>query len=133
MDPIKLYLGVKAVIILDGKLLVLERLDGHGQLFWDMPGGRMAKGETIQQTLKRELREELPSLQNYTVGKLLAVHKKPEVLSDGTELCILYYSVAAQKFEVVLSEEHQDFHWMTETEVAALPAGFPEVYLPFFI
>ena len=132
MDPIKLYLGVKAVIIQDGKLLALERLDGHGELFWDMPGGRMAKGETIPQTLQRELSEELPSLQNYTVGELLAAHKKPEVLSDGTELCILYYSVTAPKFEVVLSEEHLGFHWMTRAEVTALPAGFPEVYLPFF-
>lgn len=132
MDPIKLYLGVKAVIMQDGKLLVLERFDSKGQLFWDMPGGRMAKGEDMLQTLRRELREELPSLENYTIGDLLTVHKKPEVLNDGTELCILYYRVLAPTFEVVLSDEHHAYHWMTETEVAALPARFPQVYLPFF-
>lgn len=132
MDPIKLYLGVKAVIMQDGTLLVLERLDSQGNSFWDMPGGRMSAGEDTLQTLRRELSEELPSLKNYMIGELIGVHKKPELLDDGTELCILYYAVKATQFEVVLSDEHFAYHWMTQTEVEALPDGFADVYLPFF-
>ncbi len=132
MEPIKLYLGVKAVIIQEGKLLVLKRLDGYGKEFWDMPGGRMAAGEDVLQTLQRELAEELPSLTDYEVGKLLKVYKKPMVLSDGTELCILYYAVMAPAFDIVLSEEHHAYEWMTEHQVRQLPQGFSDVYAEFF-
>jgi ADP-ribose pyrophosphatase YjhB (NUDIX family) len=51
------YVGVKGLIINDGKVL-LVRGETTGRDFWDTPGGRMDDDETITQTLDRELREE---------------------------------------------------------------------------
>ncbi len=56
MDPLRL--SVKAVIIEEGRLLVTENRDEHG-LFYLLPGGGMAAGESILEALRRECREEI--------------------------------------------------------------------------
>lgn len=40
----------------DGRILVVKE---HGRPFWDLPGGGMDFGETTEQALARELREEV--------------------------------------------------------------------------
>ena len=48
------------IMIRDGKVLVAKRGKG-GSLseFWEFPGGKNRYGETLQETLKREYKEEL--------------------------------------------------------------------------
>jgi len=43
-----------------GVLLVANRriIDGREQIVWDLPGGRVESGETLQEALRREWREE---------------------------------------------------------------------------
>ena len=49
-----------AVIERDGRLLVTRRLKGtHLEDHWEFPGGKCDPGETLQDCLARELREEL--------------------------------------------------------------------------
>ncbi|MFH1349768.1 MAG: 8-oxo-dGTP diphosphatase MutT [Pseudomonadota bacterium] len=44
----------------DGKLLIARRPPGtHLEGLWEFPGGKQEKGETLQECLERELREEL--------------------------------------------------------------------------
>jgi len=51
---------VAALIMQDGKLLVCQRRhDGSFPLKWEFPGGKVHAGETPEQALARELREEL--------------------------------------------------------------------------
>ncbi len=50
---------VSAVIIKDGKLLLLKRKEEPFLGQWDLPGGYMNKGETPDQTVIREVKEEL--------------------------------------------------------------------------
>ena len=51
---------VAAVIELDGKFLVARRLRGtHLAGYWEFPGGKVHEGETLEQALCREIREEL--------------------------------------------------------------------------
>lgn len=51
-------MGVGAVLIEDGRVLLIRRgkepLKGH----WSLPGGSVEAGETLQQALEREMREE---------------------------------------------------------------------------
>ena len=51
---------VAGVLERDGQVLICQRKHGtrHG-LRWEFPGGKMEPGETPEQALARELREEL--------------------------------------------------------------------------
>jgi ADP-ribose pyrophosphatase YjhB (NUDIX family) len=51
-------LSVKAIIIRDGRLLVLQCRDKDG-IFYLLPGGGQIPGETLEQALRRECLEEL--------------------------------------------------------------------------
>lgn len=60
------YWSCKAIIFNNGKMLLLHNnptgfLLGHKPELgdWDLPGGRMEPGESEEQTLKREIQEEL--------------------------------------------------------------------------
>ena len=48
-----------AVVIRDGKLLVLKRNEEPFKDMWDLPGGYMSQGEMPEDTLRKELMEEL--------------------------------------------------------------------------
>ena len=50
---------VAAIIIRDGKVFTTQRGYGEFKDGWEFPGGKMEVGETMQQALERELREEL--------------------------------------------------------------------------
>jgi len=50
---------VTAVIIKDGKILVLKRNEEPFKGEWDFTGGYLQKDETPEEALKREVREEL--------------------------------------------------------------------------
>ena len=50
---------VAAIIIRDHKLFATQRGYGDFKDFWEFPGGKVEPGETPQDALKREIREEL--------------------------------------------------------------------------
>ena len=50
---------VAAIIIKDGQVFATQRGYGEFQGWWEFPGGKMEAGESPQEALKREIREEL--------------------------------------------------------------------------
>lgn len=49
---------VGAIVVADGRLLLVRRGRGVAQGFWSVPGGRVEPGETVAEAVVRELREE---------------------------------------------------------------------------
>ncbi|MBI4769203.1 MAG: NUDIX domain-containing protein [Chloroflexi bacterium] len=76
--------GAAGAIVHDGKVLLVR----HGLLKkWQVPGGVQEVGESIQQTVEREIREELGL--NLKAGPLIAVYSGPEwtlEYPDGSRL-----------------------------------------------
>ncbi|NLE84635.1 MAG: NUDIX domain-containing protein [Chloroflexi bacterium] len=68
----KLRNSVKAVIIQDGKLLVLRKENGNGA-YTVLPGGGQKHGESLHQALKREVFEEIRA--RVKVGRLLKIRE----------------------------------------------------------
>lgn len=60
---------VAAVIVRDGKVFVTERGYGPWKDWWEFPGGKMEAGESPEEALKREIREELGT--EISVGRLI--------------------------------------------------------------
>jgi len=64
-------LSVVAAIIFDeqGRIFATQRGYGEWKDWWEFPGGKIEPGETPQQALHREIREELDT--NIEIGELL--------------------------------------------------------------
>src|SRR6185312_16205813 len=79
-----------ALIVRDGEVLIGQRRRGDRHaLKWEFPGGKVETGETPQEGLVRELREELAI--SATVGHEVAryQHSYP----GGTTVLLLFYAV----------------------------------------
>lgn len=48
-----------AIIIKDNKIFVTQRGYGEFKDWWEFPGGKIEEGETLEECLKREIKEEL--------------------------------------------------------------------------
>ena len=60
---------VAAVIIENGRLFATQRGYGDFKDYWEFPGGKIEPGETPEEALRREIREELDT--TVEVGALL--------------------------------------------------------------
>lgn len=60
---------VAATIIRDDQVFATQRGYGEWKGWWEFPGGKMEAGESPQEALKREIREELDA--EITVGQLI--------------------------------------------------------------
>ncbi len=109
--------GIKSLIVADNKVLLCKKQDQDGLLFWDIPGGRVDGSETIHETLIRELKEEVSSLSNFSIDKLIHAHRLEKDLKDGNGLMLLFYRIIAAPFNVVLSDEHEGYQWFSAEEL----------------
>ncbi len=108
--PAKSFVACKGLIINDGQLLLLKKVGTN--VFWDLPGGRLSKGESFYRGLKRELQEELPDIKINNIGNLLGVYKR-YINNKQEELLLLYFQVEASFPQgIKLSDEHDDYHWV---------------------
>ena len=108
---------VAAVIIVDQKILCVQRgKNKHDYISYkyEFPGGKVEKGETQEQALHREIREEL-NMEITILRQFLTVnHTYPDFkLTLHTYLC-----TAASK-ELTLTE-HIDAKWMPVDLIATL-------------
>ena len=125
-----MYVAVKGLLFENSRLLLLKK---KHEGFWDIPGGRIEFGESIEVALQRELSEELPNASNFLIRELVGVRKKPEPLEDGTELFLVYYRVRATFSEqIAVSDEHTEARWFNQQDIESLPTPFNAIYADLF-
>jgi mutator protein MutT len=83
---------VAAVIERDARILICQRRRGDRfELLWEFPGGKVQQGETPEQALLRELREEL-GVSARLGGEIYRTrHRYPEL---DRELVLIFFSAA---------------------------------------
>jgi len=120
----KFYVGVKGIIKEERGYLVLKAVKGH----WDIPGGRMDGDETFEQTLERELAEELPGVEVESINGLRGAHRLQKDIDDDISLVLLYFLVDAKlPKEVNLSKEHESYIWVNSLEDLPKKGLDPEI------
>ena len=76
------------VVCREGRIMICQRKSGgHQPLKWEFPGGKLEAGESPEQALARELREELGI--EVRVGRILDAQR---IADDGRDLLVLFYS-----------------------------------------
>ena len=110
------------IILKGGKVLVVQRSEAMQlALKWEFPGGKIQAGETEEQCLHRELKEEL----GIEIEILEKLESKPfhyEKLSIN-----LIPFVANHLSGEIMLHEHKDFKWLTQGELTALDWALADV------
>jgi len=120
------HLGVKALVRdRGGKVLLLRvnpaKLKGEQKLYWDLPGGRVQKGQTVQDALMREIIEETGVIGaeiTKEIGMVLSNIRIP--IGNETVGLVLdvYECHLPADAEIKLSDEHIAYDWFTPIEAA---------------
>lgn len=117
------YVGIKGVIVRDGKVLVLRTNPEHEDrgARWEMAGGRIEGNETFHDALHRELGEELPNIKDVKVGEMLGAHRLHHDVWEDKSLTLIYFLVDADfEGEPKLSQEHLAWVWADEKTLKKL-------------
>jgi 8-oxo-dGTP pyrophosphatase MutT (NUDIX family) len=115
--------GIKGVVTRsDGSVLLLKK--NQEKPFWEVPGGRIDNDESIEQTLERELHEELPGSTNIEVKRILCAHRLPHDIAKDLSLMLIYFEVRVDLPDPIeISDEHSEYVWVTSLDELPLDGG----------
>ncbi len=105
---------VAAIIIDNGKVFATQRGYGEFKDGWEFPGGKIEEGETPQEALVREIREELDT--EIEVGELLDT---VEYDYSKFHLSMDCFICKIKSGELVL-KEHEDAKWLTKETLGSV-------------
>jgi 8-oxo-dGTP diphosphatase len=128
------HLGVRALIKNSSEQVLLlqvnpAKLTGKNDAYWDLPGGRVQRGQTVEETLQREVAEEtgITEMRDIVhIGTVLSNIRIPvKESADGKETVGLLLSVhtcalPANEANIQISEEHLDYCWYPLVQAAEL-------------
>lgn len=116
----KKKISVVAAVIMDGKkIFTTQRGYGEWKDWWEFPGGKIEQGETLEQALQREIREELAAEIAIT-DKLITVEY--DYPSFHLTMHCFRCEIASGNLTLL---EHEAARWLTVSEfhsVKWLPA-----------
>lgn len=97
---------VAAIIIQNEKVFATQRGYGTFKDGWEFPGGKIEKGETPQEALKREIREEL----NVNI-EVESLFDKVEYDYPDFHLSMQCFISSIESGELIL-KEHENAKWL---------------------
>lgn len=106
----------------DGRVLLLRRPDGDmGGGGWCLPGGKVDIGETVEEAVRREVREETALV--CSSSRFLFYQDSPAKPTESMD-GINFYFVCQAPGDIVLADESVDFAWVA-------PADLPRYHIVF--
>ncbi len=124
------HLGVKALLKNKvGEYLLLKvntkiLRDHKDGPYWDIPGGRIRKGDTVEGTLRRELEEETGITSVGAFRPLAMVISPLRIpLKDGGDVGLIlsvYRCDLGEDQPIRISDEHTEYAWFAPQEAARL-------------
>ena len=112
-------IGCVGAVVKDerGRVLLIRRGHDPGAGLWSLPGGRVEPGETDEQALVREIREETGLV--VQAGRLLGRVRRP--YGDGDVIDIRDYAATVTGGSLVAGDDAADARWVDEKDFAGLP------------
>ena len=114
------HLGAKALIYDEGgKVLLLKIKRKNGETYWDLPGGRVAENETVEDSLQREVYEET-GLNSLAVQKHLGIFLTdiniPITNQQRARLLMSVYLFSILTSPKIVTEDNMIAEWVTWDE-----------------
>lgn len=108
---------VVAALIWDGDRFMICQRPAHKKrgLLWEFVGGKVEPGESMEQALIRECREELGVTVRPGEVYMQVLHQYPDLLVRLTVLSATIESGEVQRLE------HNDIRWITPQEIPQYP------------
>ncbi|MFA6097807.1 MAG: NUDIX domain-containing protein [Candidatus Paceibacterota bacterium] len=113
--------SIKGFLCRDNKVLLLktpksDKNDGT----WELPGGRMDFGESVEEAFSREMKEEL-GFEKAVMGKLLNSWSFMSVREGIDHHFIIFdFEIYSDESKIKLSDEHDEYRWIGEGEFEKL-------------
>jgi 8-oxo-dGTP diphosphatase len=119
--PTRPYLAVSAAIFRGGRVLIVRRARPPAHGLYTLPGGGVELGETLEEAIIREVREET----RLAIAPLALVGFREAIARDAAgrverPFVILPFAARWIAGEVALSEELAEAHWRKPDELAGL-------------
>lgn len=99
-----------------GRLLLIKRGHEPGKGLWSLPGGRVEAGETDEQAVIREVREET----GLTVAVERLVGAARRAAPGGSVFDIRDYAATVTGGALAAGDDAEDARWIDQTELARL-------------
>lgn len=114
----KLFVAAHGLIVKNDRYLVTRRLatDGYMPGKWDLPGGTVEAGETVEQGLLREVIEE--TTLSVEVTRPFSIYTNLADIPERETVAIIFLCRWTSG-DVQLSE-HDEYRWVTKDELAQL-------------
>ena len=111
------YIGVHGVIASRGRLLVLKRAPvlAYKAGSWDLPGGHMALGESTEDCLLREVKEETQL--DVAIDHLLGLHS---MVSQPYVQALYACRLTVFQNVKLRPDEHVEHRWATPDDLKSL-------------
>jgi 8-oxo-dGTP diphosphatase len=119
--PTRPYLAVSAAIFREGRVLIVRRGRPPAHGLYTLPGGGVELGETLEEAIIREVREEtgLEIVPLELVGFRQAIVRDAEGRVER-HFVILPFAARWIEGEISLNEELAEAHWLTSAGLAGL-------------
>ena len=119
--PTRPYLAVSAAIFRNGRVLIVRRARPPADGLYTLPGGGVELGETLEQAVVREVREETA----LEIELIALAGYRQAIARDGEgrierHFVILPFAARWITGEVLLNDELTDARWLAPAELSGL-------------
>ena len=121
MKPARPRLAVRAAILRDDRLLVVNAYPGQQSALWALPGGGVEPGQSLPENLLREVQEETGLA--IAVGAVILVNEFHDPASGFHQVELIHRATLLGNADLVLDDPEgvvNRARWVTRAELAKL-------------